>query len=175
MHLLVAYASVHGSTREIASAIAGRLRSAGHVVDLQPVDEIDALVGVDGVVLGSAIHNRAWLPPAVTFVEAHVAELSERPVWLFSVSSVGDTTSVFGQRIAHVMRRTHSEPSQVRVWRGRLPVRGHRNFAGVIERSHWGLAGNVFLRAFGGTYGDHRDWQDIDRWADQIAAELVSP
>ena len=35
--ILVAYASAHGSTEGIATAIAGRLRSAGHTVDVRPV------------------------------------------------------------------------------------------------------------------------------------------
>jgi len=43
---------------------------------------------------------------------------------------------------------------------------------GPIERTHWSLAGNVFQKAFRGNYGDHRDWRDIDAWADGLAREL---
>lgn len=173
MHVLVAHASAYGSTKGVAIALADRLRGAGHIVDLEPMDEVDTLMEVDAVVLGSAIHSGAWLPPAAAFVEEHGDELSQRPLWLFSVSSVGDTSSVFGRRVADAMRRMRSEPEQVTKWRTRLSVRGHRNFAGVVERSHWGLVGTVFVRVLGGTYGDHRDWHDIDRWAGEIATELA--
>lgn len=53
----------------------------------------------DAAVLGSAIHNQVWLPEAATFVMSHVRELAIRPVWLFSVGSVGDTSSFFGPRV----------------------------------------------------------------------------
>jgi menaquinone-dependent protoporphyrinogen oxidase len=172
MRVLVAFASAHGSTEGIAAAIAERLREAGQVVELCPIDEVRSVAGLDGIVLGSAIHSGAWLPPAAAFVEEHAEQLSAQPLWLFSVSSVGDTSSVFGRRVANVMRRARSEPAQVSAWRTRLDVRGHRNFAGVVERSHWGLGGTVFVRALGGTYGDHRDWSDVNRWAAQIATEL---
>jgi len=172
MHVLVAHASAHGSTEGIASAIADRLRTAGHVVDLCPIDEVGSLTGTEAVVLGSAIHSGAWLPPAADFVEAHTAELSRLAVWLFSVSSVGDTSSVFGRRVTARMRRMRSEPAQITQWRPRLSVRGHRNFAGVVEQSHWGLTGTLFVRALGGSFGDHRDWDDVVLWADEIGAAL---
>ena len=42
----------------------------------------------------------------------------------------------------------------------------------MIEKEHWNLTGRLFFSVTGGHYGDHRDWADIDRWADGIAAEL---
>ena len=35
-------------------------------------------------------------------------------------------------------------------------------------------AGDLFFHAFGGRFGDHRDWPTIDAWADQIAVALPS-
>ncbi|HTO00445.1 MAG TPA: flavodoxin domain-containing protein [Microthrixaceae bacterium] len=172
MNVLVGYSSAHGSTEGVASAIAVRLRLECQDVSLRSIDEVDSLDGVDAVVLGSAIHNRAWLPPAIAFVEEHTPELSDRPLWLFSVSSVGDTSSVFGPRVARKMLQMRPEPAIVSSWRTRLHVRDHRNFAGVVQRSDWGLVGAIFIRVLGGKYGDHRDWWDIDLWADTIATFL---
>jgi menaquinone-dependent protoporphyrinogen oxidase len=42
-------------------------------------------------------------------------------------------------------------------------------FAGVVERHRWSMTGGLILRLFGGHFGDNRDWNDIDQWADQIA------
>lgn len=175
MRVLVGHASAHGSTAGIATAIAERLRGSGLTVELRPIEEVDDVTGFDAVVLGSAIHSGAWLPPAAAFVERHGDELSGRPWWLFSVSSVGDTSSVFGRRVTDRMRRMRREPDEVARWRARWDVRGHRNFAGVVERSHWGRLGTLFVVVLRGTFGDHRDWDDVDRWADLIADDLAPP
>ena len=125
------------------------------------------------LVLGSAIHSGAWLASAAVFVGDHAGDFAERPVWLFSVSSLGETSSVFGPRIARFMRRLRKEPKEIGNVRRVADVRDHRNFAGVVRREHWGRAGTVFLRALGGTYGDHRDWADVDAWADRIARQVA--
>lgn len=170
--VLIGYASAHGSTTAVATRIGDRLGAAGFEVDVRPVDEIDSVEGYQAMVLGSAIHNQKWLPPAVDFISAHASELAGRPVWLFSVCSLGETNSFFNERVARAMRRRRKEPAIVSEVRPGLDPRDHRHFAGAIERSHWSLVGNLFLRLIGGTYGDHRDLPDIDRWADGIAASL---
>lgn len=174
MKVVVAYASAYGSTKGVAKEVADRLTRAGIRVDVKPIDELDAIEGYDAVVVGSAIHDRVWLPQAATFVRAHRAELAARPVWLFSVSSVGDTSSFFGPRVGRLMRRMRKESKEIAGFRLAIRPRDHRNFAGAIERSHWNLAGRVFLKTFGGSYGDHRDWRDIDAWADDIARQLLA-
>jgi menaquinone-dependent protoporphyrinogen oxidase len=174
MKVLVAYASACGSTRGVAGRIADRLRSHDVEVDLCPVDAVAPLDEYEAVVVGSAIHSRAWLPQATAFVDSNADALRQRAVWMFSVSSVGDTTSVFGPRVAGWMRRASPEPAQITRWRPVLALRGHRNFAGVVDRRNWGVLGSMFVGALRGTYGDHRDWADIEAWADVIAADLAS-
>lgn len=71
------------------------------------------------------------------------------------------------------MRRMRSEPKDMATFRRLVRPRDHRSFAGAVEREHWDLAGHLFLRACGGTYGDHRDWIDIDAWADSIVQVLL--
>jgi menaquinone-dependent protoporphyrinogen oxidase len=176
MHVLVGYATAHGSTKGVAQAIGDRLARSGHDVDVRPLhEELTQLGDYDAAVLGSAIHNQRWLPQGAAFLRTHSAALAERPLWLFSVSSVGDTTSFFHPRIAGLMRRVRSEPKDVATYRQLLRPHDHRSFAGAVERTHWDLFGHLFLRALGGTYGDHRDWDDIARWADDIALDLDSP
>jgi menaquinone-dependent protoporphyrinogen oxidase len=172
MKVLVGYDSAYGSTKGIAKEIARRLTQVGLLVDALPVEEIDAIENYDAVVLGSAIHNMAWLPRAAAFMRGHTADLRDRPLWLFSVSSVGETSSFFGPRIAGLMRRMRREPNDIAGFRQTHEPRDHRTFAGAVERTHWSLAGHLFLKAFGGSYGDHRDWSDIDAWADRIAQSL---
>jgi menaquinone-dependent protoporphyrinogen oxidase len=174
MSVLVGYASAYGSTKGIAKEIGDRLTTAGLQADVRPIDEIEAIDTYDAVVLGSAIHNMAWLPQAAALVRSHTADLAVRPVWLFSVSSVGETSSFFGPRVARFMRRMRNEPKEIAGFRQAIRPRDHRNFAGAVERTHWNLAGHLFLKAFGGSYGDHRDKRDVDTWTDGIARQLLA-
>jgi menaquinone-dependent protoporphyrinogen oxidase len=141
--------------------------------EVHPVDEVMSLEAYDAVIIGSAVHNMAWLPSADAFVKQHAATLACRPLWLFSVSSVGDTTSFFGPHVARWMRRLRREPKTIPGIRARVHPRDHHNFAGAVKRSDWNLAGHLFLKAFGGTYGDHCDHIDIATWARTIATELT--
>ena len=172
--VLIGYASAHGSTKGIAIRVGELVGAEGFEVDVRPIDEIESVDSYDAVILGSAIHNQQWLPAAALFVRTQGAVLAGRPVWLFSVCSIGETSSFFSERLARPMRRRRKEPAVVSEVRKTLDVGDHRFFAGVIERSHWSVAGNLFLRLFGGTFGDHRDWPDIERWATGVARSLPS-
>jgi menaquinone-dependent protoporphyrinogen oxidase len=173
MVLLVAYATGHGSTRGVADRIAERLRQRGMAVDVrQMTDEAD-VVRYDAVVLGSAIHGGKWLPKGKQFVDRNAAVLRERPVWLFSVSTLGDEDSMFPPRVAKRLRRLRKESEEIGELRRAVRPREHRNFAGAIARSHWPVSGRAFFRALGGRYGDYRNWAAIDDWADRIAVQVL--
>jgi menaquinone-dependent protoporphyrinogen oxidase len=176
MTVLMTYATAQGSTRGIAERIAARLRESGFAVDLAPVESAGDPAPYEAVVLGSAIHSGDWLPAAHAFVQRHADALRQRPVWLFSVSSIGETSSFLARPVAKAMRRLARQPAgPVAAIQQALGARGFKSFAGAIERGAWGGAGNLFLRLMGGRYGDHRDWAAIDRWAAEVAAQLKAP
>ena len=172
MVVLVAYAIDHGSTRGIADRIAGRLQQRGIDAKACAVADVPEVLRYEAVVLGSAIHGGKWLPAARQFADRNAAALRDRPVWLFSVSTLGDQESMFPSRIANRLRALRKETPEVAEMRRLLHPREHRNFAGAIARSHWPATGRAFFRATGGRYGDHRNWPAIDAWADLIASRL---
>jgi menaquinone-dependent protoporphyrinogen oxidase len=172
MVVLVAYATDHGSTLGVAARIAGRLRQRGVDAEACAAADVLEVSRYEAVVLGSAIHGGKWLPAAQQFAGRNAAPLRERPVWLFSVSTLGDEESMFPRRVATRLRALRKETPEVAELRLLLHPREHRNFAGAIARSHWPAAGRAFFRAAGGRYGDHRNWPAIDAWADLIAAQL---
>ena len=172
MLVLVAYATGHGSTRGIAARIADRLRQQGADANALAVADVAEVSGYEAVVLGSAIQGGKWLPEALQFAERDAAALRERPVWLFSVSTLGDEESMFPTWVANRLRALRKETPEMTQMRRRLHPREHRNFAGAIARSHWPATGRAFFLATGGRYGDHRNWPAIDAWADLIAAQL---
>lgn len=172
MAVLVAYATDHGSTRGVAERIAGRLQQRGVDAKACAVEDGPEVSRYEAVVLGSAIHGSKWLSAARQFAERNAAPLRERPVWLFSVSTLGDEESMFPPRVANRLRALRKEPPEVAEMRRLLHAREHRNFAGAIARAHWPATGRAFFRATGGHYGDHRNWPAIDAWAYLIASQL---
>jgi menaquinone-dependent protoporphyrinogen oxidase len=170
--VLVGYATVFGSTTGIAARIGERLSGSGLTTAVHAVDDLSGMLEcpASAVVLGSAVHKQRRLPGASASVREHAGVLADRPVWLFSVSSVGDVGSFFAPSVARVTRRARGESKDIAELRTLVDVREHRNFAGAIEHGHWSTAGHVFFRFVGGTYGDHRQWDDIDRWTDRIVA-----
>jgi menaquinone-dependent protoporphyrinogen oxidase len=167
MRILIAFASRYGSTRGIAAAIAGTLQAAGHVVDVRHAGDVADVAAYDTVVLGSAIYNTAWLPAAAEFVCRNRGALADRPVWLFSVGTFSSTQRwPFG-----VLAR--QEPKDIQQLRQNVHPRDYHVFAGAVERDRLPLVGRVFFKALKGRYGDYRDWQEIDAWAERIAGELA--
>jgi menaquinone-dependent protoporphyrinogen oxidase len=166
MTVLVAYASRHGATEGIASRIAGRIADAGPAVDLRQVDAVEPLDAYDAVVFGAPVYDQSWPPEADRFVDQHRDVLAARPLWLFSVGSFGDTKRLIGPL-------THKEPKRIAEVRSVVQPREYRVFQGVIHKHQWPFWSRVLFHAFGGRFGDHRDWPVIEAWADQIALALV--
>jgi menaquinone-dependent protoporphyrinogen oxidase len=172
--VLVAYATARGSTRGIAERIGTRLVDAGFDVDVLSVDRDIPVGGYDACVIGSAVRTQAWLPEACQFVRDKAAALSVRPVWLFSVSSVGEASSFFGPRFSRFLAAKRHDLESVAEARKLVSPRGHHDFAGAIAKGDWSWAGGLMLRLLGGSYGDHRNWAEVDAWADEIATTLAA-
>lgn len=175
MDVLVAYATAHGSTEGIAERIAASLRAIGTQVTLAKLVDIDDIGRFDAAIVGSAVHSGKWLPEAELFVEQHASALAARPTWLFSVCSVGESNSFFSERVGRYMAKRRKDSEALSRWRALIGADHHRYFSGVVQRGDWSGLGTLFLRVMGGTYGDHRDWSDIEAWADSIGRELGQP
>ena len=87
--ILVAYASKHGSTTEVADALARQLREHDFGVDLRPAAEVPTLEGYSGVVLGGAIYMGRWHRAAAGFLKRHRERLATTP---FAVFAMGPRT-----------------------------------------------------------------------------------
>ncbi len=85
--ILIAYASSHGQTRAIAQALAARLETGGHTVEL--CDAALALpgpAGFDGVILGSRVQNGRHGAAIERYARVHRLALAALPSAFFSVS-----------------------------------------------------------------------------------------
>ena len=163
--VLVSYASRFGSTREVATRIAERLRVRGCDVRVCSVEDDVPMDDYDAVVFGSGVYDGSWTAGANTFVRSQAARLAQKPVWLFSLGSFGDDHPVIGR----LMRK---EPKEIGEFEQAIHPRDYRVFAGVIDLEHWPTWARLLFQALGGRDGDNRSWPDIDVWADQIARAL---
>jgi len=163
MKVLVTAASRHGSTREIADAIAEELRRSTIDTECHDLGEITGIEGYDAVVFGSAIYMGNWLPEARSFAEEHRDEFSKVPVWVFSSGPIGAQNP-----------QPQNNPNVLATTFGDVEVRDHRVFVGKIDPDELGLAERVVVKMVKAPEGDFRDWDDIRGWAKQIAAELHS-
>jgi len=161
MKILVAVASRHGSTRDIADALALELGTAGHDVDVQTIEDSPTVEGYDAAVIGSAVYMGNWLPQAVNFVDRHQAQLAAMPVWLFSSGPLGSDDP-----------QPKGEPAHLDQLIGRTGARGHRTFVGKLDKAELGFGERLIARAVGAPDGDFRDWAAIKVWAHEIAAAV---
>ena len=163
MPILVAVASRHGSTREIAEAIADELRLAGLNADARNVEEVSNLDEYSGIVLGSAVYMGNWSAGARDFVQHHRTRLATIPVWLFSSGPIGAPDP-----------RPHGDPGGVVELTRATRAVEHRVFAGKLDEAELGRAERLVSRMVGAQSGDFRDWSAIRAWAREIAASLTA-
>lgn len=161
MTILIAVASKHGSTREIAQAIAEDLRAQDLVVELREAGEVSDIAGYEAVILGSGVYAGSWLPEAKHFAETQRTELSRLPVWIFSSGPIGDDP------------QPHEDPQKLAAPLGDVVVRDHRIFVGKLDRQNLGFGERLIARVVGAPEGDFRDWAAIHQWAGEIAAALA--
>ncbi|GGI05512.1 flavodoxin domain-containing protein [Egicoccus halophilus] len=162
MQVLIATASRHGSTREIAACLGERLAGHGLRVVVADAEVVTDLDGYDAVVLGSAVYAGRWVEAARLLVARLGDELAERPLWLFSSGPVGDPPRPL---------ETAQEPRDLL---DRFGAREHRVFAGKLDRSVMSVGERALARVVRAPEGDFRDWAAIAAWADEISTQLAA-
>jgi menaquinone-dependent protoporphyrinogen oxidase len=80
--ILVTYASMAGSTAEVAQAVGEELQQAGLQVDVKPLEQASDLAGYDGVVVGAPM-ILGWHRGARRFLRRHHGELVGKPLAIF--------------------------------------------------------------------------------------------
>ena len=150
----------YGHRPTIADSVRTNL-PRGAVVDVRPAAEVADAASYDAIVLGSAVYMGRWMEEARQ-AATRIASQPPSLVWLFSSGPIGDPPN------------PHEEPAEVHEIVTATGARGHRLFAGRLDRHKLGIAEKAMVLALRVGDGDYRDWDAIDTWGRQIASELCS-
>lgn len=153
--ILVAYASKHGSTEEVAYAVAETLEAGGLEVETRPARDVDDVTAYAGVVVGGSIYMGRWNPGAIALLERQRSRLAALPVAVFGLGprtlEAHEVESALAQLRGSIARVPEIDPFAVEV------------FGGVIRPASLRFPLNRLPAS------DARDWSAIRAWAAGLA------
>jgi menaquinone-dependent protoporphyrinogen oxidase len=162
--ILIAYASKHGATAEIAEKIGDVLRQEGLQVDVLPVGRVGNAGDYQAVVLGSAVYLGRWRKEAAAFLTANEGTLATRPVWLFSSGPTQEGGAFL---------KGKDFPAALQAAADHIGLRSTVVFWGSVDMGKLNFLEKTAMRNSKTPVGDFRDWAEIEAWARGIARELA--
>jgi menaquinone-dependent protoporphyrinogen oxidase len=154
--VLVAYATKHGSTREVAEAIATDLEAEGLDPVAAPAKTVKSLDGFEAVVLGGALYTGRWHKDARGFLHRHRDALAQLPLSVFAMGPQDlepEHVAESRAQLARALAAVHElEPRSVAI------------FGGVVDPKRLPFPLNRMPAV------DARDWDAIHAWARDVAA-----
>ena len=191
--ILVTYATMAGSTAEVAHAIGEEIAKSGVQVDILPIDEIKDIGTYDGVVVGGPM-IMGWHRGALRFLRKYRDDFQKTPLAVFimamSLTQTGETT--VDEKLTYVdeklpklpekegslnFRERYARISQYLnpVFQAIRPAIPKRIgiFGGRLEygRLKWWAVLFVML-IIQAPAGDRRNWLAIRTWAADLPAAL---
>lgn len=92
--VLVTYATMAGSTAEVAQAVGEQIAKGGSQVEVKPISEVNDLEGYDGVVIGGPM-IMGWHRAALKFLKKNRGTFQHIPLAIFvtamSLTQTGET------------------------------------------------------------------------------------
>ncbi len=191
--ILVAYATMAGSTLEVAQAVGEEIAKSGAQVEILPISEVKELKGYDGVVVGGPM-IMGWHRQALGFLKKHRAALQEIPLAVFvmamSLTKTGETNvdgvpiyldeelpkpPVDETRLSFRERYSRLENYLRPIIKATRPAKpvSIGVFGGRLEygRLKWWAVLFVML-VIQAPAGDRRQWETIRSWAGKLPAML---
>jgi menaquinone-dependent protoporphyrinogen oxidase len=159
MRILVAVATKHGATYDIAEAISDELRLNGFDSVTAAVEDT-TLDGFEAAVLGSALYVGHWRKTATDFLRRNEQRLRTMPVWLFSSGPVGGFPA------------PEENPVDAADLVAATGARDHRVFGGMLDRRRLSFTERAVTTALHVPAGDFRNFDAVRAWADGIAEAL---
>ena len=191
---LLVYASKHGSTREVADAVAEELRTAFAEVDVREAGAAPSPAGYDAVVVGGPM-IMGWHKDSEKYLKRHKDQLRDVPFALFVTAAsltedgMDAVRGVPVAKDAWLVKKPRNADRLTRKERYALPShylgdvfkacgtarpRSAAFFAGSLDLATLNLFEKVFvLLIVGATPGDGRHWEAIREWAAGLGEALA--
>jgi len=164
--IMVAYATTHGSTAEIADAIAQVLREKGLETYVSSIRLVRNLDGYSGVVLGAPLYMFRWAGDAFKFLRGHQKAIqSGIPVAVFAGGPFGETKPEVWHEVRanldkEITKEAWFKPASVLIVGGKFDPTGLRFPYNLIPAMKQQPA------------SDLRDWDEIRDWANSLAEQF---
>ena len=159
-NVLITYASKHGTTREVAEAIAKTLGEHGLAVEIEEAGRVRDITLYDAVVVGGGLYMGKWHADARRLLKRHRRELAVKRLAVFGMgpdsldeSKVAESRKQLDRALAGT---PELEPIAVTI------------FGGALEPESWRFPFDR-LPAF-----DARNWDAIEGWAEGPGGEAFS-
>ena len=157
--VLVAYASKHGTTQQVAESVAETLERHGLEVRVEEASRVRDLVGYTAVVVGGGLYMGRWHADARRLLKRHRAELAALRLAVFAMGP----DSLDEAKVAESRRQLEGALAQT----PELEPVAVAIFGGALVPDAWRFPFNR-LPAF-----DARDWDAIRAWAEEVAAAVA--
>ena len=161
--ILVAYATICGSTSEVAQAIGDTISRNGVFVDVKPIKEISDISRYDAAIIGSAIRMAQRLPEAKNFIKSHQKHLNKIPTAIFSmhILNLGDNPECQKERLAYTKSIKEIITPKTETF-----------FAGKIDQALLSFFERLLFKLIKSPEGDFRNWENIHNWAVEVAVQI---
>lgn len=167
--VLVTYATMAGSTAEVAHAVADQLARRGVQVDVLPLSAITDLAAYDGVVVGAPM-IMGWHRQALGFLRRNRAALQHLPVAVFvlcmSLTQTGET-SLAGVPVVVDEKLPKAPQAEGRLSYRERYTRLESYLRPILKAS--GAAKPVSIGVFGG----RMDYGRLKWWAVLFAMQII--
>jgi len=170
---LLLYSTVDGHTRTICERLVGRIEARGHEVSVVSFDSDggEDPARFDRIVIGASVRYGKHRENVLQFFRRHGQTLQQQPVAMFSVSLVARkpnrASTDNNPYLKRFLKEIPCRPQALAVFAGKLnyPVYSFWDRQ-VIRLIMWITKGPTQPDAV----VDYTDWQQVDDFADRVAA-----
>jgi menaquinone-dependent protoporphyrinogen oxidase len=169
--VLIAFATTHGSTQEVAEFVAKTLREQGSEVDLQAAKNVRSLEEYSVIVLGIPLYMFRLHGDAVRFLKKnHKAFIAGLPLAIFAGGPFGDSKPEDWQKVRDNLNQELGKYNGLRPFA--VEVVGGR-----FDPTHLRFPWNLIPALKQMPSSDLRDWEAIRSWAGSLTEKVqaISP